>query len=83
MVFWVLSLLLSPAPTTAHLMVGLVVAAALLIVLAVARLATAPGPRAVPQPHQRTGTDDLPRLLDPDAPGRARPRAPTVCPTAA
>ena len=85
MLLWALAVLLSPAPDAPALVLGLaVVAAALVLALAAAGLATAspartPGP---PVPH-RAARRTLPRLLDPDAPGRPRPRAPTAYPTAA
>jgi hypothetical protein len=59
------------------------VAAALLVVAAVAVpvliAGLLPGTRAFAR-RVRTAA---PRLLDPGAPGRPRPRAPTVCPAAA
>ena len=76
---WVLFGLQSPA-LSSHLVLGLaVVAAALLIVLAAAGLHVAPpspaaGSRAV---GGRALIRRPPRLLDPDAAGRPRPRAPT------
>jgi Family of unknown function (DUF6412) len=85
MPLWVLAVLLSPAPDTSVLVLGLaVVAAALLIALAAAGVAmpSATGTAGSPV-SSRAGHRDLPRLLDPDAPGRPRPRAPTAYPTAA
>ncbi|HEU4346957.1 MAG TPA: hypothetical protein VFR35_04120 [Actinoplanes sp.] len=83
MLLWVLTLLLSPTPSTSLLVLGLaVVAVALLIALAAAGLVVPAGPRPLlPTPH-RAGADDLPRLLDPGAPGRPRPRAPAAYPAA-
>lgn len=89
--FWVLAALLNPAqldlaqPSPAHLVLGLaVVAAALLVVAAIGRpvlvAAGAPGVRAF---ARRARTAARPRLIDPDAAGRPRPRAPSACPAAA
>jgi hypothetical protein len=79
MVLWLLSLLVSPAPTTSHVVLGLaVVAAVLLIALAAARLAQPTAGPTLAHPAHRFGDDHLPRLLDPDAPGRPRPRAPAA-----
>jgi hypothetical protein len=84
MLLWALSLLLSPTPSTTHLVLGLVVVLAALIVAASASIGTrrtttqaAPGPRA------RTSEIPRPGLADPDAAGRPRPRAPSAYPTAA
>jgi hypothetical protein len=77
--FWVLVTLLDPAQRhPAHLMLGLaVVAAALLVVAVTARPAlvppAVPGLRAF---ARRARTAARPRVVDPDAPGRPRPRAP-------
>jgi hypothetical protein len=83
--FWVLAALQSPAPS-AHVALGLaVVAAALLVVLAAAGipvLPTAPAPGHA-QARPGTRTRRVPRLLDPDAAGRPRPRAPSAYPVAA
>jgi hypothetical protein len=79
MVLWLFSLLVSPAPATSHLVLGLaVVAAVLLIALAAAGLAQPRAARAAFRPAHRGCDDELPRLLDPDAPGRPRPRAPSA-----
>jgi hypothetical protein len=84
MLLWALALLLSPAPSTTHLVLGLAVVLAALIVAAATSIGTrritartVPGHKA-PHRHIR-----LPRLADPDAAGRPRPRAPTAYPTAA
>jgi hypothetical protein len=88
MVLWALAILLRPdllaaGASTTHLMLGLaVVAAALLVALAIAGVATAVAPRAGRLAARRTHTPVLPRLLDPDAPGRPRPRAPSAYPAA-
>jgi hypothetical protein len=84
--FWVLAALQSPAPSSGHLALGLaVVAAALLVVLAAAGL---PAPRVAapsgfPGAAQRARARRVPRLIDPDAAGRPRPRAPSAYPAAA
>jgi hypothetical protein len=79
--FWVLAVLADPAPS--HAVLGLaVVAAALLIV---AFLPPAPAPPAAPGVvafARRARTSAPPRLIDPDAAGRPRPRAPSACPAA-
>ena len=81
---WAFFALQSPAPSS-HLVLGLAVAvAALLVVVAAAGLRIAPIPaaewsRAV---ARRVRVGRLPRLLDPDAAGRPRPRAPTSGPAA-
>jgi hypothetical protein len=84
MVLWALSLLLSPTTSTTHLVLGLAVVLAALIV------AAATGTRTwrttvKAAPGQKAATDDRPRprLTDPDAAGRPRPRAPSAYPTAA
>ena len=84
MLLWALSLLLSPAPSTTHLVLGLAVVLAALIVAAATgsrtlrtTVRTAPGPKAPRKEQIR------PRLADPDAAGRPRPRAPSAYPTAA
>ena len=85
MALWLLPMLLSsPAPSPSQLMLGLAVVAAavLLMVLAAAGLASVPVRPAVRPPSRRVGADDLPRLLDPGAPGRPRPRAPSAYPAA-
>ena len=77
--FWVLATLLDPAlRTPATLVLGFAVVAAALLVAAVTALpvlipAAVPGLRAF---ARRARTAARPRLLDPDAPGRPRPRAP-------
>jgi hypothetical protein len=85
MVLWLLAALLSPAPSPSHLILGLAVVAAavLLVVLAATGPASSAVPRTVRPAAQLVGGDDRPRQLDPDAPGRPRPRAPTAYPTAA
>jgi hypothetical protein len=81
---WVYAALQIPvAGPSTHLVLGLaVVAAALLVVLAAAAIALPalrPAP-AGPGPAARVRTRRLPRLLDPGAAGRPRPRAPTARP---
>ena len=84
MVLWLLTLLLSPAPSTTHLVVTLaVVAAALLILLAAAGVAVPARPPAPGMPGRRDGPHVQPRLCDPDAAGRPRPRAPSAHPATA
>jgi uncharacterized protein DUF6412 len=89
--FWVVATLLAPAtllgpaPHPSALVLTLAVAAAALLVVAIAALpaptpAGAPGVRAF---ARRSRTAALPRLLDPDAAGRPRPRAPASRPAAA
>ncbi|HEV8173535.1 MAG TPA: DUF6412 domain-containing protein [Actinoplanes sp.] len=82
---WVLVAMQSPAPS-AHVALGLaVVAAALLAVLAAAGLPLRPAALAgrVSPVWASARTGRLPRLLDPDAAGRPRPRAPSAYPVAA
>jgi hypothetical protein len=83
--FWVLAALQSPTPSSAQWALGLaVVAAALLVVLAAAGLpATAPAvPRGFRGVVRRPAVRRVPRLIDPDAAGRPRPRAPSAFPAA-
>jgi hypothetical protein len=88
--FWVLVALQSPVssvgPSSAQFALGLaVVAAALLVVLAAAGLAvpalSAPG--GLRLVVRKAGVRRVPRLIDPDAAGRPRPRAPSAFPAAA
>jgi hypothetical protein len=88
MLFWaVVAALSSPALDPSQLVVGglAVVVAALLVVAAAAGLPRliASGPVAGRVPARRAAAWHPPRLLDPDAPGRPRPRAPTPYPAAA
>ncbi len=84
MVLWLLTLLLSPAPSTTHLVVTLtVVAAALLIVLATAGAGVPARAPSLAVPGRRDALIVLPRLIDPDAAGRPRPRAPSAHPATA
>jgi hypothetical protein len=83
--FWLLAALQSPAPSSAHLALGLAVAVvALLVVLAAAGV----GAPALPRPAgfravaRRIRSGRVPRLIDPDAAGRPRPRAPSARPAA-
>ncbi|MEU4568127.1 DUF6412 domain-containing protein [Micromonospora sp. NPDC023956] len=72
-----------------ELLAGAAVGAALLLATMVAVLVTvagAAGPRAVRQARslrERARRRRVPRQLDPDAPGRPRPRAPGVFPATA
>jgi hypothetical protein len=84
--FWVLATLQSPTSSSAQLALGLaVVAAALLVVLAAAGL---PIPTVAARARFGVSGDQaqrrrVPRLIDPDAAGRPRPRAPSAYPAAA
>lgn len=79
--FWVLAALLDPAPS--RLVLGLVVVAAFLIVAALRRPSPAPAAASGTVAFaRRARTSPPPRLVDPDAAGRPRPRAPSVCPAA-
>jgi hypothetical protein len=81
MLLWgALVALLDPAP--GHLMIGLaVVVAALLVAAAVALPAPAARSASGLRPSTRhTRTAGLIRLLDPDSAGRPRPRAPSGSP---
>jgi hypothetical protein len=85
--FWVYAALQNPAAgSSAPLVLGLaVVAAALLVVLAAAAAVPLPALRpasAGPGPAARVRIRRLPRLLDPSAAGRPRPRAPSAYPAA-
>jgi hypothetical protein len=77
--FWVLAVVADPTPSRAVL--GLAVVAAALLIVAL--LPPAPAPAAAPGVvafARRARTSAPPRLIDPDAAGRPRPRAPSVCP---
>jgi len=83
--FWALVALPGPATPSSHLVLGLAaVAAALLVVLAAAGVPVLAPPPAVRRvtAGRRPGVRPLPRLMDPDAAGRPRPRAPSACPAA-
>jgi hypothetical protein len=87
MLFWaVVAVVSNPVLDPSQLFLGglAVVVAALLIVAAAAGmpLLTPRGPIAWRVVARRTATRRLCRLLDPDAPGRPRPRAPSVYPAA-
>jgi Family of unknown function (DUF6412) len=82
---WALVGLHVPASPSTPLVLGLaVVAAALLIVVAAAGLRVLPLPTAFwsRSVGRRVRVSRLPRLLDPNAAGRPRPRAPTPAPAA-
>jgi hypothetical protein len=85
--FWVSAALQSPAHSiSAQLMLGLAVAAvAVLVVLAAAGVPVAPRPPAAAGVARaaRVRVRCVPRLLDPGAAGRPRPRAPSAYPAAA
>jgi uncharacterized protein (DUF58 family) len=77
--FWVLAAL-DPAPS--HLILGLAVVAFLVVA---SLLLPAPAPASASRAiafARRSRTVAPPRLTDPDAAGRPRPRAPAVCPAA-
>jgi hypothetical protein len=79
--FWVLAALADPAPS--RLVFGLALAAAILIFLAVRLPSLAPAAVSGAVAFaRRARTSAPPRLIDPDAAGRPRPRAPSVCPAA-
>lgn len=82
--FWVLAALTNPAHPTAptSLVLGLVLAAVLIV--AAVRLPAPPRARVygVVAFARRARTATPPRLTDPDAAGRPRPRAPSACPAA-
>jgi hypothetical protein len=81
--FWVLATLFDPAQP-AQLLLGLaVVAAALLIAVAIALPVPAPAAPATRLSARRARPTTRPRLTDPDAAGRPRPRAPSARPAAA
>jgi hypothetical protein len=82
--FWVLAALQSPTSSSAHLAFGLAVVAAALLVVAAAGLPVLPPVRSTAPGHaeRRARTKHVPRVLDPDAAGRPRPRAPSAYPAA-
>jgi hypothetical protein len=75
--------------TSAHLVAGLAASAAVLLaVVLAAALVSAALPSAVrahgfPAATRRRPSRGLPRLIDPDAAGRPRSRAPSAAPSAA
>ena len=80
-VFQALWLLQSPVNSTAELMLGLAVVAAALLIVAAAAGIPLPAFRAfVPVTGRRIAAVAPPRLSDPDAAGRPRPRAPSASP---
>ena len=84
MALWLLMLVVSPTPSASHLVVTLaVVAVAVLILAAAVGLLLPVRPPSLALPGRRTAPPVLPRLADPDAAGRPRPRAPSAHPTAA
>ena len=84
MLLWVFALVVSPAPSSSHLLLTLAaVAAALLLLLATSGVAAPAGPAPMAAAAHRAGARGLPRLRDPEAAGRPRPRAPSAYPTAA
>ncbi|MEV4709385.1 DUF6412 domain-containing protein [Actinoplanes sp. NPDC049316] len=84
--FWAAVALPGAGTQSSHLWLGLAaVAAGLLVALAAAGVpALAPSPAiGAVATASRSGAHPLPRFLDPDAPGRPRPRAPSAYPAAA
>jgi uncharacterized membrane protein YdfJ with MMPL/SSD domain len=84
-VSWVLAMLAGPMSAPTPFALGLaVVAAALLVVAAAAGLPVLPaaGVPAGGRAERRHRPASVPRLRDPDAAGRPRPRAPTPNPAA-
>jgi hypothetical protein len=83
---WSFCTLLDPAVLTApaHLVVALALIAAAVVVVAAISLPElpTPGAPALRAFARRSRTAARPRLIDPDAAGRPRPRAPSVCPAA-
>ena len=80
MLLWALTL----SPTPGQLMLGLAVALAVLILAAAAGIASPAAVSTFVSPlARRLEMSVRPRLADPDAAGRPRPRAPTAYPTAA
>jgi hypothetical protein len=79
--FWVLSALLNPAHPSS-LVLGLAVVAALLLVAFLVPALVPATPSGIAAVARRARTSAPPRLIDPDAAGRPRPRAPSVCPAA-
>jgi hypothetical protein len=81
---WAYAALVGVVPTPAHLAVGLAAATAVLlaVVLAAALAAsTLPGAartQGFPAAARRRPARSLPRLIDPDAAGRPRSRAPSA-----
>jgi hypothetical protein len=84
MLLWALSLLLSPAPSATHLVLGLaVVLAALIVAVATGLGEVRSALRTAPRQTALRSDRPRPRLADPNAAGRPRPRAPSAYPTAA
>ncbi len=84
MVLWALSLMLSPDLSTTHLVLGLAVVLAALIVAASTSTVTWRTEATGGSVPKASGDErPRPRLADPDAAGRPRPRAPSGYPTAA
>jgi len=84
--FWVLAALQSPAHSSAHLALGLaVVATALLVVMAAVGLPVPSlrSPGGFRRVARAARVRSVSRLIDPDAAGRPRPRAPSAFPAAA
>ncbi|UQU66001.1 DUF6412 domain-containing protein [Couchioplanes caeruleus] len=83
---WAVVALPGAGTQSSHLVLGLAAVAAGLLMALVAAGVPAParpcGPGSVAAPS-RSSARPAPRFLDPDAPGRPRPRAPSAYPAAA
>jgi hypothetical protein len=79
--FWVLAAVAGPAPSHAVLGLAVIAAALLIVALLVPPLASVAAPGLVAF-ARRARAFAPPRLIDPDAAGRPRSRAPSVCPAA-
>ncbi|MGA5303204.1 DUF6412 domain-containing protein [Nucisporomicrobium flavum] len=83
---WAVVALPGAGTQSSHLVLGLAaVFAGLLVALVAAGLAppARPRPAGAVDAAGRAGARPAPRFLDPDAPGRPRPRAPSAYPAAA
>jgi hypothetical protein len=79
--FWVLAAVAGPAPSHGVLGLAVIAAALLIVALLVPPLASRPAAGLLAFARRARGFAP-PRLIDPDAAGRPRPRAPSVCPAA-
>ena len=78
--FWVLAALMDPAPSP--LVLGLAVVALLVVAALLLPTLTPAATSGFVACARRARISVPPRLIDPDAAGRPRPRAPSVCPAA-
>jgi hypothetical protein len=81
--FWVLVALQSPTSSSAQFALGLAVVATALLVMAAAAGLPVPGfavPVGFRRVARRAPVRHVSRLIDPDAAGRPRPRAPSPYP---